>query len=100
MFYTYVDAPIGPFLLAGDGSSLSKTSFTTGTQHRRPEADWILDPAPLSFAVEQVEEYFAGDRIRKGPCFSQELSAGRIPDPLGRPGERGRGSDARTLLRD
>ena len=106
MYYTYVDTPIGPFLLAGDGHALFKASFTTGKQTRQPEPDWIRDPVPLSFAVEQVEEYFAGERTRfdlpleiAGTAFQQDVwnvlrsipfgqtwSYGRVAKALGRPG--------------
>ena len=30
MYFTYMDAPIGPFLLAGNGTALTLTSFSTG----------------------------------------------------------------------
>jgi len=64
MYYTYLKSPVGPFFLAGDGTSLSLASFTTGHQCREPEPGWVHDPLALSFAVEQVEEYFAGERRR------------------------------------
>ena len=34
MYYTYVDSPVGPFFLAGDGTSLFKASFARGKQRR------------------------------------------------------------------
>ena len=106
MYYTYVDTPIGPFLLAGDDTTLFKASFTTGRQCRQPEPDWIHDTAPLRFAVEQVEEYFAGERTSfdlpleiAGTAFQQDVwrvlrsipfgeawSYGRVAQALGRPG--------------
>ncbi len=106
MYYTYVDSPVGPFFLAGDGTSLSKASFAYGKQRRQPEPGWIHDPASLSFAVEQVEEYFAGERIRfdlpleiagtgfqkdvwgvlRSIPFGETWSYGRVAKALGKPG--------------
>ena len=70
MYYTYLDTPIGHFLLAGDNRSLSTTSFTTGKQARPPHLDWIHDRAPLGFAIDQLEQYFAGERT----CFELPLA--------------------------
>ncbi len=106
MYYTYVDSPIGPFFLAGDGTSLYKASFTTGKQRRQPEPGWTSDPAPLNFAVEQVEEYFAGERtcfdlpleitgtgfqkdvwqVLQSIPFGEAWSYGRVAKALGKPG--------------
>jgi methylated-DNA-[protein]-cysteine S-methyltransferase len=62
MFYKYIDTPVGPFLVAGDGASLSVASFAAGHQHRRPQADWKEDASAMRFAIEQIEQYFAGER--------------------------------------
>ena len=106
MYYTYVDSPIGPFFLAGDGTSLRKASFSTGKQQRQPEEGWVRDPAPLSYAVEQIEEYFAGERTRfdlpleivgtefqkdvwqvlRSIPFGETWSYGRVAKSLGKPG--------------
>lgn len=106
MYYTYVDSPIGPFFLAGDETSLSMASFTTGKQHRKPEPSWTPDASALSFAVEQVEQYFAGERTRfnlpleiAGTEFQKDVwqvlqtipfgeawSYGRVAKTLGKPG--------------
>ena len=62
MFYTHLETPIGPFLLAGTGEALAMTSFSTGRQHREPDAGWVEDPERLVFAIRQIEEYFQGRR--------------------------------------
>lgn len=61
-YYTYVDTPVGPFLLAGDREALHVASFTAGQQHRRPEPNWMADERPIAYAAEQLREYFAGTR--------------------------------------
>jgi len=62
MLYKYIDTPVGPFLVAGDGESLSVASFAAGHQHRRPKPDWKEDVSAMRFAVDQIEQYFAGER--------------------------------------
>lgn len=62
MFYTYIDTPVGPFMIAGDPTAVRMTSFTGGSQHRRPAPGWVQDRAPLERAARQLEEYFAGRR--------------------------------------
>lgn len=106
MYYTYVDSPIGPFFLAGDGTALSLASYATGRRPIKPKPEWIRDPAPLRFAVEQVEAYFAGQRTRfdlpldivgtplqkdvwqvlQTIPFGETLSYGRVAQALGMPG--------------
>lgn len=106
MYYAYVDSPVGPFFLAGDGSSLCRASFAYGKQCRKPEPGWTQDPAALGFAVEQVEEYFAGERTRfdipleiDGTDFQKDVwrvlrmipfgetwSYGQVAKELGNPG--------------
>ena len=57
-----METPVGPFLVGGDGRSLSVASFAVGRQHRRPEAGWKEDAGAVRFAVEQLEQYFARER--------------------------------------
>ncbi len=64
MYYTYLESPIGPIFLAGEDETLAQVSFTTGHQVGEPKAGWVEDTAPLSFATQQLDEYFAGDRCR------------------------------------
>lgn len=62
MYFTYVESPIGKVFVAGDGESVCQVSFTTGHQVREPAVDWVRDTVPLRPAVQQLEEYFAGER--------------------------------------
>ncbi len=61
-YYTHVDTPVGPFLVAGTCEGLVCTSFSRGRQVRTPQTGWVEDATPLRQAVEQVEAYLAGDR--------------------------------------
>lgn len=61
-YYTYVDSPIGPIFVAGDGEVVSQISFTTGHQVRHPQAGWVEDGKALRTARKQLEEYFAAER--------------------------------------
>ncbi len=63
MYYTYLDSPVGPFLIAGDTQGLRFTSFSTGHQQRRPQPDWIEDAIPLQAATKQLTAYFSGEAI-------------------------------------
>lgn len=106
LYYTFLDTPIGPFLLAGDGERLHRTGFSTGPQRRRPEPEWIHDPAAMRFASEPVDAYFAGERApfdiplrRTGTPFQRAVwdllqripigesrSYGELAHQLGKPG--------------
>lgn len=61
--FTYLDSPVGPFLVAGDEEAIFFTSFTTGHQQRLPGKDWTEDARPLSYAVEQLSAYFKGEAV-------------------------------------
>ena len=39
------------------------TSFSSGHQQRRPEPNWKQDPAPLRYALDEFEAYFAGEPV-------------------------------------
>lgn len=62
-YYCYHSTPIGPLLLAGDGTHLSLLGFPTGKMHRQHDPGWLHDPKPFRAAAKQLDEYFAGDRI-------------------------------------
>lgn len=63
LFYTYVDGPVGNFLVAGTDTTLHFTGFTSGHQQRAPQADWVHDDAPLRYAVDPLRAYFAGEPV-------------------------------------
>ncbi len=61
-YWCETPSPVGPLLLAGDGTSLSLIHFQHGRRPLAPACDWIKKRAPFDAAVRQLEEYFAGKR--------------------------------------
>ena len=62
MKYCYSQTPIGPLLLAGDADGLALVGFPAGKMRREPEPGWVEDPSPFTDTVQQLDEYFAGER--------------------------------------
>lgn len=62
MYYCYFDTPIGELLLAGDDDALTMIGFPEGKMRREPEADWIYNEKPFADAIQQLNEYFSGQR--------------------------------------
>lgn len=62
MYYTYVESPVGPLLLAGDSRRLTRISFTSGRKVWNPPDDWQRADEPFAAAAAQLAEYFAGER--------------------------------------
>lgn len=63
MIYCYeMSSPIGPLLLAGDGTRIKMIHFGSGPHPRRPERDWVADSRPFRALIAQLEEYFEGHR--------------------------------------
>ncbi len=58
MLYSFVDTPIGPLLVAGDGQKLRTVHFAPS----RPEDDWKHEPSAFADVAKQLTEYFAGER--------------------------------------
>lgn len=105
MYYAYMDSPVGKIFVAGDDATLRVTSFTRGHQARRPEPDWKRDAAPLAYAIDQLSEYFEGDRtefdlpvtmhgtpfqlevwdVLRTIRFGETLSYGQVAARIGRP---------------
>lgn len=61
VLYTYLETPIGPLLLAGDGTRLSKVGFPTGKGRVAPHDDWRRDDEQFVEARAQLSAYFAGE---------------------------------------
>lgn len=59
--YTYLESPIGPLLLAGDGARLSKVGFPNGKGRVAPRDDWRRDDDQFVEARAQLTAYFAGE---------------------------------------
>lgn len=62
MFYSFVDSPIGPLLLAGSDGRLRMLGFSSGPKALEPRADWESRDAPFIAAKQQLREYFDGRR--------------------------------------
>ena len=60
--YRFVESPVGRLLVAGDEEELRAVLFQQGPKAAEPEADWELDEGVMPEAVEQLAEYFAGER--------------------------------------
>lgn len=61
VLYTYLESPIGPLLLAGDGVRLSKVGFRNGKGRVAPHDDWRRDDDQFVEARTQLSAYFAGE---------------------------------------
>lgn len=59
--YRIVDSPIGPMTLAGRGAVLTNLRMIDQT-YEPSRADWTLDNLAFPDAVDQLDDYFAGER--------------------------------------
>ena len=62
MFYTKIESPVGPLLLAGDERGLRQLHFVSGRRKVSAPRDWKRDDGPFREAVRQLQAYFAGKR--------------------------------------
>ena len=60
--YTTVESPIGELLLAGDEQALHGLWMQAGRHPRQVGERWRRATEPFAVAVEQLGEYFAGER--------------------------------------
>lgn len=60
VFYTQMESPVGPLLLAGDRDSLRFVSFGNSQRGLVPRPDWTQDTAPFREVMRQLQAYFAG----------------------------------------
>jgi methylated-DNA-[protein]-cysteine S-methyltransferase len=60
--YTTIDSPIGELLLAGDGTSLQRLNMQDAPRPFRVPGGWERTDDPFGEAIEQLGEYFAGER--------------------------------------
>jgi O6-methylguanine-DNA--protein-cysteine methyltransferase len=59
--YRTIDSPIGPLVLAGQGSVLAHLRMVNQT-YEPNRSDWVPDQRAFSDVVDQLDAYFAGDR--------------------------------------
>jgi methylated-DNA-[protein]-cysteine S-methyltransferase len=63
MNYDYVDASIGPVLVAGDGEAIRRIAFPKNGKPVGPEPGWEHSArGPVGEAIRQLRDYFAGRR--------------------------------------
>lgn len=64
MYYTVYQSKYCPIILVGDNKGLSKIYLQTGEGKQSViiEPDWILNDNFFTEAVQQIEEYLAGER--------------------------------------
>ncbi|HZU48448.1 MAG TPA: methylated-DNA--[protein]-cysteine S-methyltransferase [Mycobacterium sp.] len=103
--YRTIDSPIGPLTLAGEGSVLTHLRMVDQT-YEPSRANWVPDDRGFPDAVDQLQAYFAGQRIAfdleldlRGSQFQQRVwealltipygetrSYGQIAEQIGAPG--------------
>lgn len=62
IYYTHVESPFGPFMIAGTEQHIVRASFTCGHQVRAPAAEWVESETKLRYASGALSSYFAGGR--------------------------------------
>lgn len=83
VFYEEVSSPVGTILLTSDGTALTRCQQESAEHIPEPSgATWRHDAAPLLQAIEQLEQYFAGERqvfdlvlAPRGTAFQREVWA-------------------------
>jgi len=61
--YAYLETPVGALLIAGDAEAVRSITFPRRGRAAKPEPEWQETPrGPVSDAVRQLREYFAGKR--------------------------------------
>jgi len=61
MFYTQIESPVGPLVLAADDAGLREILFVNGRSKARPQADWNENRTPFQATIRQLQSYFAGE---------------------------------------
>lgn len=57
-----IDSPVGPITVAGRGGVVTTIRLPTPRREPPGSAEWVEDPDAFPEAVEQLREYFAGER--------------------------------------
>ena len=90
MRYRYMDSPIGSLLLAGDASGLKIIGFPEGKGKVTPPSEWIEDKDGFVDVVQQLMEYFDGERTEfdlrlspSGTSFQLDVLDALLTMPLG-----------------
>lgn len=64
MLYTWMESPVAPLLLTGDGVALTGLHMAGGRGTPEVSADWRQDPAWFGPVLKELSAYFAGERPR------------------------------------
>jgi methylated-DNA-[protein]-cysteine S-methyltransferase len=60
VFYTTMESPVGPLLLAGDAHGLRSLSFEKSKRAERVQPEWKQNKAPFAEVIRQLRAYFSG----------------------------------------
>ena len=60
LYYTHLDSPVGPLLVAGNEGALHFLSFADGSKAFGPRAGWAERSEPFAEVKAQLDAYFAG----------------------------------------
>ena len=89
--YRRIESPLGPLILAGDGTALTALLFSGGRQARPVDPQWTPAPAAFTEASLQLAAYFAGELKQfslslapRGTAFRQLVWQGLQRIPFGR----------------
>lgn len=89
-YFTQIDSPAGPLLLAGDADFIRVIEFRAGRKAVGPDPEWRQDRKPFAHAIEELRAYFAGDLTRftvavdpAGTPFQQRVWAELVKIPYG-----------------
>jgi methylated-DNA-[protein]-cysteine S-methyltransferase len=61
VFYTTVDSPVGPLLLAANSDGLRHVGFENSKRFSIPPVGWTQNKKIFHEVIRQLNEYFAGD---------------------------------------
>ncbi len=101
-----LDSPVGIVTVAGDGTTVTNLRMTDQTHEPAGRDGWRHEPTAFPEAVQQLQEYFGGERTAfgvplrlEGPEFQRQVweellripygetaSYGEIADRIGKPG--------------
>lgn len=62
VYWTSIESPVGPLLLAGDRETLRVLWFGRGRKAQGPVPGWVERPDEFRGVARQLREYFAGTR--------------------------------------
>ncbi len=62
VYWTSIESPVGPLLLAGDRETLRVLWFGHGRKAQGPVQGWVERPDEFRGVARQLREYFAGTR--------------------------------------